>query len=73
MKVGIVGCGYVGSSGAYANALEGSANDLIRIDLNDNLAQAQAEDILHAPPFGRPVKVAGGEHQFQHEKGGYHG
>ena len=60
MKVGIVGCGYVGSTGAYAIALEGAANDLILIDLNDSLSQAHAEDILHATPFGEPVKVAAG-------------
>ena len=46
MKGGIVGCGLVGSSGAYAIALAGAANDLILIDLNVKLAQAHAEDIL---------------------------
>lgn len=47
MKVGIVGCGLVGSSGAFAIALEGAANDLVLIDLNQKLARAHAEDILH--------------------------
>jgi hypothetical protein len=27
MKIGIVGCGFVGSSGAFAIALEGKANE----------------------------------------------
>jgi malate/lactate dehydrogenase len=31
MKIGIIGCGFVGSSGAFAIALEGKANELIRI------------------------------------------
>ena len=62
MKVGIVGCGYVGSSGAFAIALEGAANELILVDLNANLAAAHAEDILHATPFSKPVRVAAGDY-----------
>lgn len=67
MKVGIVGCGLVGSSGAYAIALEGAANDLILIDLNQKLARAHAEDILHATPFGKPIRVAAGD--YSHLRG----
>jgi L-lactate dehydrogenase len=62
MKIGIVGCGYVGSSGAFAIALEGKANDLILVDLNADLAQAHAEDILHATPFSEPLLVAAGSY-----------
>lgn len=62
MKIGIVGCGYVGSSGAFAIALEGKANDLILVDLNADLAQAHAEDILHATPFSEPLRVAAGSY-----------
>ena len=62
MKVGIVGCGLVGSSGAYAIALAGAANELILIDLNEQLAKAHAEDILHAVPFGGPLRVAAGDY-----------
>jgi L-lactate dehydrogenase len=62
MKVGIVGTGFVGSSGAYAIALRGAATELILVDLNKDLARAQAEDILHATPFAAPVRVAGGDY-----------
>ena len=58
MKIGIVGCGFVGSSGAFAIALEGKANELILVDLNAELARAHAEDILHATPFSEPIRVA---------------
>ena len=51
MKVGIVGAGYVGSTAAYAMALAGSASEIVLTDLRPELARAQAEDILHAPPF----------------------
>ena len=62
MKVGIVGCGFVGSSGAFAIALEGKANELILVDLNTDLARAHAEDILHATPFSKPIRVAAGDY-----------
>ena len=62
MKVGIVGCGLVGSTAAYAMALEGAARDLVLIDLNPAVAQAHAEDILHATPFSTPVRIAAGDY-----------
>ncbi len=62
MKVGIIGCGLVGSSAAYAMALQGACNELVLLDLNAKMARAQAEDILHATPFSAPVRVWGGEY-----------
>jgi L-lactate dehydrogenase len=62
MKVGIIGCGFVGSTAAYAMALGGTASELVLVDLNQSLARAQAEDILHATPFGSPVRIAAGDY-----------
>jgi L-lactate dehydrogenase len=62
MKVGIVGCGFVGSSAAYAMALRGTPSEIVLLDLNKKLAQAQAEDILHATPFSHPLRVAAGDY-----------
>jgi L-lactate dehydrogenase len=62
MKVGIIGCGFVGSSAAYAMALKGTPSEIVLLDLNKKLAQAQAEDILHATPFSHPVRVAAGDY-----------
>jgi L-lactate dehydrogenase len=62
MKIGIIGCGMVGSSSAFAIALVGAATELILIDLNADLAKAHAEDILHATPFSEPVRVAAGDY-----------
>lgn len=62
MKVGIVGCGLVGSSGAYAIALGGVANEIVLVDLNASLARAQAEDVLHATPFFTPVRIVAGDY-----------
>lgn len=57
MKVGIIGAGLVGSAAAYALTLSGAASEIVLIDLDDRLAQAQAEDILHATPFSSTVRV----------------
>ncbi len=62
MKIGIIGCGFVGSSAAFAIALVGAATDLILVDLNADLANAHAEDILHATPFSEPVRIAAGDY-----------
>ncbi len=60
MKVGIVGCGFVGSVGAFALALDGKANEIVLVDIEQELAAAHAEDILHATPFSEPVRVVSG-------------
>src|SRR5512137_2536390 len=62
MKVGIVGCGFVGSSGAYAMALKGTVSEIVLVDLNRKLAQGQAEDILHATPLSYPVRIMAGDY-----------
>lgn len=60
MKVGIVGCGNVGSTAAYAITMQGQASELVLVDLNERLAQAHAEDILHATPFTPPMRISSG-------------
>ena len=60
MKVGVVGCGFVGATAAYTMALGGAATELLLIDIKEQLARAQAEDILHATPFARAVRVTAG-------------
>jgi L-lactate dehydrogenase len=62
MKVGVVGCGFVGATGAYAMALGGAATELVLIDVKEQVARAQAEDILHATPFARAVRVSAGDY-----------
>ncbi len=60
MKIGIVGCGNVGSATAYACALKGLGTELVLVDKNHALAVAQAGDILHATPFAAPIPVRAG-------------
>jgi len=60
MKVGIIGAGAVGSTAAYALALQGTASDIVLVDLNTRLAEAQAQDIQHATPFAWSSRVRAG-------------
>ncbi len=62
MKVGVVGCGLVGSAAAFAIVLTGSANALAMVDVNKDLAKAQAEDILHATPFAEALAISAGDY-----------
>jgi L-lactate dehydrogenase len=64
LKAGIVGCGFVGSTAAYTLVLKGLVSELVLIDINAKMAQAHAEDILHATPFARAVRVVAGEYSL---------
>jgi L-lactate dehydrogenase len=61
MKVGIVGAGQVGATAAYAMTLRGVGSEIVLVDLNMNLAAAQAQDILDATPWAHPVRLRAGE------------
>jgi L-lactate dehydrogenase len=60
MKVAVVGAGQVGAAAAYAMALRGSAPELVLVDKDAALADAVADDVLHATPFGGTVRMRGG-------------
>ncbi|MGC8602786.1 MAG: L-lactate dehydrogenase [Desulfomonilaceae bacterium] len=62
MKVGVVGCGLVGSSAAFAIVLTGSAEAVALVDMNTDRAKAHAEDILHATPFSEAVEITAGDY-----------
>jgi L-lactate dehydrogenase len=61
MKVGIVGCGMVGSASAFALVMSGIGREIVLVDVNRPRAEAEANDIYHAVPFAHPLTVwAGG-------------
>ena len=62
MKVGIVGAGMVGSAAGFAIAMRGVASEVVFVDRNAALAQAQAEDVGHAVPFAHTIKLGAGEY-----------
>lgn len=69
MKIGVVGCGQVGSASAYACVLRGIGTELVLVDQNQKLATAQAEDILHATPFAKAMAVSAGDYESLHQAG----
>jgi L-lactate dehydrogenase len=62
MKIGIVGCGMVGSASAYAMVMRGVGREIVLIDLNRERAEAEANDIYHAVPFANPLTVRAGDY-----------
>jgi L-lactate dehydrogenase len=62
MKIGIVGCGMVGSTSAYALVMSGVGREIVLVDVNRARAEAEANDIYHAVPFAHPLTVRAGEY-----------
>lgn len=62
MKIGIVGCGFVGSTAAYAMVMNGVGREIVLVDLNEKRAEAEAADILHAVPFAHNLNVHAGKY-----------
>src|SRR5215472_2134352 len=62
MKVGIVGCGMVGSTCAYSLVLSGVGREIVLVDLNRARAEAEANDIFHAVPFAHPLNIHAGDY-----------
>jgi L-lactate dehydrogenase len=62
MKIGIVGCGMVGSTSGFALLMNGVGREIVFVDINRARAEAEANDILHAVPFAHPLMVRAGEY-----------
>ena len=62
MKIGIVGCGMVGSASAYALVMSGVGREIVLVDLNRKRSEAEANDIYHAVPFAHPLTVRAGDY-----------
>ena len=62
MRIGIVGCGMVGSASAFALVMKGVGREIVLVDLNRARAEAEANDIYHAVPFAHPLTVRAGDY-----------
>jgi L-lactate dehydrogenase len=62
MKIGLVGCGMVGSASAYALVMSGVGREIVMVDLKRERAEAEANDISHAVPFAHPLLVRAGDY-----------
>jgi len=63
MKIGIIGCGMVGSTSAYALVMSGVGREIVLVDLNAARAEAEANDLFHAVPFAHPLVVRAGAYE----------
>jgi L-lactate dehydrogenase len=63
MKIGIIGCGYVGSTAAYAMVMKGVGREIVLVDINQERAEAEADDIKHAVPFANEITVRAGSYE----------
>ena len=62
-KVAIVGCGFVGSSSAFALMQSGLFSEMVLIDVDRDRAEGEALDISHGAPFASPMKIYAGDYQ----------
>lgn len=63
MKIGIVGAGFVGSTGGYALIMQGVGSEIVLVDRNAARAEAEADDLRHAVPFSHPIEVRAGAYE----------
>lgn len=62
-KVAVIGCGFVGSSIAFALMQSGLFSDMVLIDVDRKKAEGEALDIGHGIPFARPMKIWAGDYE----------
>lgn len=61
-KVAIIGCGFVGSSSAFALMQSGLFSEMVLIDVDRDRAEGEALDISHGLPFARPMNIYAGDY-----------
>ena len=59
-KVAVIGCGFVGSSAAFALMQSGLFSEIALVDVDHDKAEGEALDISHGVPFVGKVKAVGG-------------
>ena len=62
-KVAVIGCGFVGSSIAFALMQSGLFSEMVLIDADMRKAEGEALDIGHGVPFARPMRIWAGAYE----------
>ena len=62
-KITIIGTGSVGSTIAYTLAVNGTASEIVMIDLNNEKALGEALDIRQGTPFCSPCSIYAGSYR----------
>ncbi len=61
-KAAIIGCGFVGSSIAFALMQKGQFNELVLIDTNKDKAEGEAMDLAHGLPYTYSMDIHAGDY-----------
>ena len=61
-KVGVIGCGFVGASSAFALMQSGLFSEMVLNDADRAKAEGEALDISHGLPFAKPMKIYAGDY-----------
>lgn len=61
-KVTILGAGNVGSTVAYTIAVQGTANEIVIVDINKNKAEGEAMDMRQGSCYIPPVQIHAGDY-----------
>lgn len=62
-KAAIIGCGFVGTSIAFALLEKGIFSELVLIDINHEKAVGEAMDLSHGVPFTKPMEIYAGTYE----------
>ena len=61
-KAAVIGCGFVGSSSAFALMQSGLFSEIVLIDADRDRAEGEALDLGHGLPFASPMKIYAGDY-----------
>lgn len=61
-KVGIIGCGFVGSACAFSLMRSGLFSEMVLIDYDKPRAEGEAIDIAHGVPLSSPMDIYAGDY-----------
>ncbi len=61
-KVAVVGCGFVGSSSAFALMQSGLFSEMVLLDVNRAKAEGEAMDIGHGTSISSPMNIYAGDY-----------
>src|SRR5688500_6000319 len=59
-RIAIIGVGHVGSTTAFALMLRGLFREIVLVDTNVDLAEAEAADLMDANALTRPARIWAG-------------
>lgn len=62
-KAAVIGCGFVGSTIAYALMQKGTFSELVLLDANRQKAEGEAMDISHGLPFAHAMDIYAGTYE----------